>query len=42
MFGYATSLRSMSQGRANYVMEFSHYNEVPRNILEKIKEESGK
>lgn len=42
MFGYATSLRSMSQGRANYVMEFSHYNEVPRNILEQIKEKSGK
>ena len=38
MFGYATSLRSMSQGRANYVMEFSHYSEVPRNILEEIKE----
>ncbi len=42
MFGYATSLRSMSQGRANYVMEFSHYNEVPRNILEQIKEKAGK
>jgi len=42
MFGYATSLRSMSQGRANYVMEFSHYNEVPRNILEQIKEKNGK
>jgi len=42
MFGYATSLRSMSQGRANYTMEFSHYAEVPKNILEKIKERSGK
>jgi len=42
MFGYATSLRSMSQGRANYVMEFSHYSEVPRNILEQIKEKAGK
>jgi elongation factor G len=42
MFGYATSLRSMSQGRANYVMEFSHYSEVPRNILEAIKEKQGK
>ncbi len=42
MFGYSTSLRSMSQGRANYVMEFSHYNEVPRNILEAIKEKQGK
>lgn len=42
MFGYSTSLRSMSQGRANYTMEFSHYNEVPRNILEQIKEKKGK
>ena len=42
MFGYATSLRSMSQGRANYVMEFSHYAEVPKNILETIKEKQGK
>ena len=32
MFGYATSLRSMSQGRASYTMEFSHYAEVPRNV----------
>ena len=42
MFGYSTNLRSMSQGRANYVMEFSHYNEVPRNILEQIKTKNGK
>jgi elongation factor G len=42
MFGYSTSLRSMSQGRANYVMEFSHYAEVPKNILETIKEKQGK
>jgi len=42
MFGYATALRSMSQGRANYVMEFAYYSEVPRNILEQIKEKSGK
>ncbi|MFA5000151.1 MAG: elongation factor G [Patescibacteria group bacterium] len=42
MFGYSTSLRSMSQGRASYVMEFSHYAEVPRNILEAIKEKKGK
>ncbi len=42
MFGYSTTLRSMSQGRANYVMEFSHYNEVPRNILENIKTKNGK
>jgi elongation factor G len=36
MFGYATSLRSMSQGRASFTMEFSHYAEVPRHIAEKI------
>jgi elongation factor G len=36
MFGYATQLRSMSQGRANYVMEFSHYNEVPKNLAEEL------
>ena len=42
MFGYSTGLRSMSQGRANYTMEFSHYAEVPKNILEQIKEKQGK
>jgi len=42
MFGYATSLRSMSQGRASYNMEFAYYAEVPRNILEAIKEKQGK
>ena len=36
MFGYATGLRSMTQGRASYSMEFDHYAEVPRNILETI------
>ncbi len=36
MFGYATQLRSMSQGRASYSMEFGHYAEVPRNVAEKI------
>ncbi|MBI4268380.1 elongation factor G [Candidatus Uhrbacteria bacterium] len=36
MFGYATSLRSMSQGRASYSMEFIHYAEVPRNVAEAI------
>ncbi len=34
--GYATILRSMSQGRANYYMEPSHYEEVPKNVQEKI------
>ncbi|MHB8903900.1 MAG: elongation factor G [Patescibacteria group bacterium] len=42
MFGYSTGLRSMSQGRANYTMEFSNYAEVPKNILETIKEKNGK
>ena len=42
MFGYATALRSMSQGRANYTMEFLKYSEVPRNVLEAIKEKAGK
>ena len=37
MFGYATQLRSMTQGRANYNMEFDHYEEVPKNVAEEIK-----
>ena len=36
MFGYATALRSMTQGRANYTMEFKHYSEAPRNVSEAI------
>ena len=40
--GYATTLRSMSKGRATYYMEPSHYEEVPRNIQEKIIEQSGR
>ncbi len=36
MFGYATALRSMTQGQASYTMEFDHYAEVPRNVAEKI------
>jgi elongation factor G len=36
MFGYATSLRSMTQGRASYSMEFYNYSEVPRNVAETI------
>jgi elongation factor G len=35
MFGYSTALRSASQGRANYSMEFSHYAEAPKAIQEK-------
>ena len=36
MFGYATNVRSLSQGRASYVMEFSKYEPVPNNVAEKI------
>ncbi len=38
MFGYATSLRSMTQGRATFTMEFDHYAEVPGNIAQQIAE----
>ena len=36
MFGYATDLRSFTQGRGNYVMQFDHYEEVPKSISEEI------
>jgi elongation factor G len=36
MFGYATQLRSMTQGRATFTMEFDHYAEVPKNVAEEI------
>ena len=36
MFGYATTVRSLSQGRASYSMEFKHYAEAPRNVAEAI------
>ncbi|MEK6390090.1 MAG: elongation factor G [Paraburkholderia tropica] len=36
MFGYSTSLRSLSQGRATYTMEFKHYAEAPRNVADAI------
>jgi len=36
MFGYATSLRSLSQGRATYTMQLSHYDEVPKSIQEQL------
>jgi len=36
MFGYSTDLRSATQGRATYAMEFDHYAEVPRNVAEEI------
>ncbi|MDR7522126.1 MAG: elongation factor G, partial [Armatimonadota bacterium] len=41
MFGYATALRSVSQGRATYSMEPSHYEEVPASVAEKVTARSG-
>jgi elongation factor G len=41
MFGYATILRSMTQGRAIYTMQFSHYSEVPKQIAEELSAKSG-
>ena len=41
MFGYATNLRSNTQGRGNFVMTFDHYEEVPKNIAEDIIKKSG-
>jgi elongation factor G len=40
MFGYATDLRSMSQGRATYSMEFSHYAEVPASVASELSQKS--
>jgi elongation factor G len=37
MFGYSTTIRSLSQGRATYVMETGHFDVVPNNIAEEIK-----
>jgi len=43
MFGYSTTLRSLSQGRATYSMEFKHYSEAPRNVADEIiNKQSGK
>ena len=41
MFGYATSLRSMSQGRATFTMEFDHYAEAPTNIADAVMKKGG-
>ena len=41
MFGYATSLRSNTQGRGNFIMQFDHYEEVPTNIAAEIVKKSG-
>ena len=42
MFGYSTTLRSMSQGRATYTMEFKHYTEAPKNVADAIITARGK
>ena len=42
MFGYATDLRSMSQGRANFSMQFDRYEEVPASIAAEITDQDGK
>jgi elongation factor G len=36
MFGYSTTLRSKTQGRGNYTMQFASYEQVPRNVSEEI------
>ena len=38
MFGYVNNLRSMSQGRASYSMEFDHYQQVPQQVAEEVRE----
>ena len=42
MFGYATTLRSLTQGRATYTMEFKHYSEAPKNVAEAVVTSRGK
>ena len=42
MFGYATSLRSNSQGRGNFTMTMDHYEEVPKNIADEIIKKNGR
>lgn len=42
MFGYSTDLRSSTQGRGTYVMEFDHYGEVPNNIAKEIMEKRSR
>ena len=41
MFGYSTSLRSATEGRAIYTMQFHHYDPVPRNIADEIMAKSA-
>ena len=41
MFGYATDLRSMTQGRATYTMEFQKYSEIPSSIAEELTQKAS-
>ncbi len=41
MFGYATDLRSQSQGRASYTMEFADYEEAPSSVVEAVINQNG-
>jgi len=41
MFGYATDLRSLTQGRAQYSMHFGRYEQVPANLAQEIKAKAG-
>ena len=41
MFGYSTTLRSLSQGRATYTMEFKHYTEAPKSVAEAVINKKG-
>ena len=42
MFGYATDLRSNTQGRGNYMMQMDHYDEVPASIAEEIAKKNAR
>ena len=42
MFGYSTTLRSLTQGRATYTMEFDHYAEAPKNVADAVIAEKTK
>jgi elongation factor G len=42
MFGYATDLRSRTQGRATYTMQFSHYAQAPRQVSDEVMQKAGR